>query len=47
MRRLLIEVIVTLGCVFICSSGTLAAWVESENQGMIVRHPQGVEGRLD
>jgi hypothetical protein len=41
MRRLFIEVIVTLGCVFICSSGALAAWAESKHQGASIRHPQG------
>jgi hypothetical protein len=41
MRRFFIEVIVTLGCIFIYSSGALAGWIESKNQGASIRHPQG------
>jgi hypothetical protein len=47
MRRLCVNLIVILGCVLISSSNAFAAWAESKNQGMVIRHPQGWQAQWD
>ena len=44
MRKTLARVLLVFGIValvFICSNAALAAWVESQNQGLVIRHPKG------